>query len=85
MNELEFTFDATALTALVDGLRPGQKFSAAKLLALSESESESELEEVLLQMEQMDICLELEGLETSGVGAEMSQRLALICSSACAS
>jgi len=77
MNELEFTFDATALTALVDGLRPGQKFSAAKLLALSESESESELEEVLLQMEQMDICLELEGLETSGVGAEMSQRLAL--------
>lgn len=77
MNELEFTFDITPLMALVDGLQPGQKVSAAKLLALSESESETALEEALLRMEELGICLELEGLDTSGVGAEMSQRLQL--------
>ena len=77
MNELEFTFDVTPLTELVEGLQPGQEVSAAKLLALSETESESALEEALFQMEELGILLDLEGLETSGVGAEMSQRLAL--------
>ena len=77
MNELEFTFDATPLMELVGSLQPGQKISAAKLLALSESESESALEDALLRMEDLGICLVLDGLETSGVGAEMSQRLAL--------
>ena len=77
MNELEFVFDDSPLTAFLDRLQPGQQVSAAELLTAAESGSQEDLEDALTQMMEMGVVLDMQGLEIPATGDQSKQRLAL--------
>ena len=77
MTDLEFTFEDSPLQCLIETLQPGQILSGAQLLAVGEAESEQTLDEALEQLAQMQITLELQGLEIPSAGAQSKERLQL--------
>ena len=77
MNDLEFILEECPLDALLEELKPGQTLSGARLLAVSEAESEQTLEQALDQLMQMQITLDLQGLEIPSAGDQSKERLQL--------
>ena len=65
---MEFTFEAPAWEAALDGLRPGGEMSASRFLALMEQEPESEMEAALAVLEEKDILLDISDLPGGGSG-----------------
>ena len=74
---MEFTFETPAWEAALDALRPGGMLSAARFLALTEQESEREVEAALTLLDEKDILLDITDLPSSSGSGEIAVRLRL--------
>ncbi len=71
----EFTFEETLWETALDGLQPGDSFSAVQLLALLEGESEYALEDALQRLEDGWVTLDITGLPADPGTGETALRL----------
>ncbi len=75
MEQWEFTFEAAPWESVLDALRPGSRFSAARFLALMEPEAEETVEETLDALRQRDILLDIGDLPKSCGSGDTALRL----------
>ena len=75
MNDLDFTFDASAWEVALETLLPGGKLSAAEFLALMEGENEETVEDALLDLQQLRVSLDISDLPKAGGTGEAALRL----------
>ena len=75
MIDLEFSFASTPWEDYLDSLSRGQAADAIRLLALTEGESESVLEDVFLTLEEKGIALNIDALPKGVATGEAGVRL----------
>lgn len=77
MNDLEFTFETSPWELAIAQIAPGGELDGVQFLAMMEQESEENLETALLQLDEKDILLNIDGLGTFAVSGDMAIRLRL--------
>ena len=77
MNDLEFTFETSLWEQAIAQIAPGGEMDGAQFLAMMEQESEENLEDALLQLDEKDILLNVDGLGTFAVSGDTAVRLRL--------
>lgn len=75
MTELEFSFGDSPWEEYIDSLAPGSYASAAALLAMTEGEADTTMEEVLDRLESAGIWLDISDLPKTGNLGEAALRL----------
>lgn len=75
MTQLDFSFEPSPWEATVDTLQPGSKLSAARFLALMETETDEDLEDALAALDQRDILLDISDLPKPEVTGDTGLRL----------
>ena len=77
MNDLEFTFETAPWEQVIARTDCGGELDGVQFLALMEQESEEDLEDALLLLDEKDILLNIDGLSAFAVSGEMAVRLRL--------
>ena len=77
MNDLEFTFETSPWELAIAQIAPGGELDGVQFLTMMEQESEENLETALLQLDEKDILLNIDGLGTFAVSGDMAIRLRL--------
>ena len=77
MNDLEFTFETAPWEQVIARTDCGGELDGVQFLALMEQESEENLEDALLLLDEKDILLNIDGLSAFAVSGEMAVRLRL--------
>ena len=75
MNELDFSFEASAWELAMDRLGAGDSLSALRFLTLLEGEDEAVVEDALQELEDKRICLDISELPRNVESGEAAARL----------
>lgn len=77
MNNLEFTFETAPWEQVIAQTTCGGELDGVQFLAIMEQESEGNLEDALLLLDEKDILLNIDGLGTFAVSGDTAVRLRL--------
>jgi len=77
MKDLEFTFETSPWEQVITQITPGGELDGVQFLAMMEQESEENLEAALLQLDEKDVLLNIDGLGAFAVSGDMALRLRL--------